>query len=318
MGTDCRAEVWGLQAPGDGPGFVTVTLAATQGPAPAPAVAATVVAYSNVASTSTDGACCANVTNDGTEMSTISKTIVASHRGDHLVDSVCVAWSGAEPGAATVDTASNPFLVARSVQRLVAPNLHALVATSLGANVDPPAMSGRSMRWLQSGSRFWALSGLILVATPTTALPDAAADGSASDAGAGDLGTAEDAALDAAGPAEEAGALPDGPVAEAGPDQGPPPDGNPGSGSDGGVDAGTAADAGDAALADAGQDGTSAGRRVRLAVGCACRMGAARRPGGLAVVLPVLLALRARRRFRSAGAPPGRGPRPWGWPARRR
>jgi hypothetical protein len=299
----CRTEIWGLADPAAGPGYVTLMVNTTSGAAPS--LAGSVITFANVASTSTDGPCCFNASNDGAGTTPATKTMFGTSRGDALVNSVCTAWSGAAPGTPAADPDGAPEMVPRSFQVMTTPNLQHFSGTSPGGDVERPATKYRHLRWVQSGTRAWALAGLELLATTTTTAAPYAGPPPPPDAGAPpprDAGAAPppDAAVlvppDARAPADAASA----------PDQmvfSPP---EPTVRLDGNLSALPGPDAGGSILPDPEDpdtgiegDTTSGPHAVDLQVGCACRMGATAPDGGaLCGALLIALALLRRRSVR--------------------
>jgi hypothetical protein len=281
----CRTELWGLADPTAGPGFVTVTVQPLSGSPPAPSLAGAIISFSNVASTSTNGPCCANASNSDTGTSTISKTMFETSRGDVLVNSVCTQWTGAAPGTPGPDPARDPEMVPRTFQTIGAANLQHFTGTSPGADVERPATSYRHLRWLQSGSRTWAIAGLAMHATAAIAVPPADAAPRTPDAPA-PAPDAAPSAPDAATPPPDAGTAPpdldpaDGQAAVPADGARPPPPIR-----DGEADPPAAPDA----------EASPVQRQVSFQVGCACQVGAPARGGGFAFAFLVLL-LRPRRR----------------------
>jgi hypothetical protein len=272
-GPGCRAEMWGLAGPAAGDGFATVVVSSFSA-APSPALGASLMEFGNVGDTSTDGPCCMFISNSGSADTTVTKTFDGTSRGDLLVDSLCITWSSADPGTPVPSLADNPVLVTRVVQSTR--NLYILAGTSPGAAVDPPMTSYRHMRYVEGGTRDWALTGVILqpAAAPVDAAPpDAPAPADAPrtpDAAPADpppdAPITPDAALDRAADVRPADAAPDP------------------------IDA-TGALSGDGALV----------RRRELRVGCACQLGA-RPPGPIPLLIPIGLALGIRGRSRAARA----------------
>jgi hypothetical protein len=309
MGADCRSELWGASIGVPGPGHVEITVSATGNPA-APGLAASVVAFSNVASTSLGGGpCCTNSSNSGTGNSTASKTMSGTNRGDALVNSVCTRWpDGAAPGMPTADPVGDPEMVPRTFLALPSRNMQHFAGTSPGADVDPPDTGPRSLRWLQSGVHAWALVGMMLFATDGQNPPRPDAGSSPTDAGAPldvsapldtsapvDMGQPVDRApspVDLGSPAGTGGAQP---VPDPGRDANPPDDNPPVNSTD--ADWPTPND-GPAAVdrrsddtvvpvPDAGSRATTVGA---WRVGCACDLGGGHAVGG-ALHLAVALAL---------------------------
>jgi MYXO-CTERM domain-containing protein len=278
----CRTELWGLADPAPGAGFVTVTVQPVSGSPPAPALAGAIISFSNVASTSTNGPCCVNATNSGDGNSTINKTMFETSRGDALVHSVCTQWSGGTaPGMPGPDPANDPEMVPRTFQMIGAASLQHFTGTSPGADVDRPATSYRHLRWLQSGSRTWAIAGLAMQATATIAVPPPDAAAPAPDAAP---------AVDAAPAAPDAATLP--------PDLGPTDVDPPGDPAIDPPDAATptVAPDGEADPQPAAPDAEIAPvqRQISLQVGCACDVGSAPAGGGLGLLLVLAPLLRRR------------------------
>jgi hypothetical protein len=278
-GFACRTELW--SGPVIAPttrGHVDVTIGALIGTPPAPNVAGTIASFNHVASTSLDGPCCSNAGNDGSGGSTISKTMNGSNRGDALFNTVCTSWTGAAPGMPTPDPVNDPEMVPRSF--VVVGSMQHFTGTSPGANVPPPATSNRTLRWLQSGSRVWALNGVILLANDAPNVPDAGVpvDAAAPDVGPAPLDTRPPNAPEAGQPdtaSAEVTPMPaDAPIAEVG--GGSRPDAAT-------TDAPTdARPPGSTPIPDAaspGSDGGSNLAQVAWRVGCACDLGPGRRDG---------------------------------------
>jgi hypothetical protein len=277
--TTCRSELWGLAEPVAGPGFATVTVRVSSAGSnpPTPSLAATLISFSNVASTEVNGPCCANAANSGVDSSTISKTMSNTSRGDALVNTVCTRWTGTPPGMPAPDPDNDPEMVPRTFQALSSQSMQHFTGTSPGADIERPGTSYRHLRWLQSGSRSWAIAGLVLHATTTAPqAPDAAGP------------TPPDAApapmLDAAPTLDSAPTLTDGATGStASPDATSP---GPMQRPDGG-----------AAPEPPALDALGAEQRqISLQVGCACGLG--RGPGGGGLGLLLLLPLLRRRRAR--------------------
>jgi hypothetical protein len=279
----CRTEIWGLPAPALGAGAVTVQIAAINGPAPATQIIATLIAYAHVAGSSVAGPCCSNVASDGTGSSTITKTLAGIEHGDFLVDSVCVTWplGATTPGLPDPDLAVNSELVSRNVTASASPNLFALVQTSGTSNIPAGTTSTKTLQWQQSGSREWALTGVVLLGQPAPPVdaappPDApppppeagVTDGSPSDGVTMPDASAEAGSSTADAASTEAGLSADAAAGEVLP-----------------FDAGARPDAAPAAGNDAPVEAEGHPIAVNLAVGCACRTGGGTRGGGLLVLL---------------------------------
>jgi hypothetical protein len=173
--------------------------------------------------------------------------------------------------------------------------------TSPGANVPPPATSNRTLRWLQSGSRVWALNGVILLANDAPNVPDAGVpvDAAAPDVGPAPLDTRPPNAPEAGQPdtaSAEVTPMPaDAPIAEVG--GGSRPDAAT-------TDAPTdARPPGSTPIPDAaspGSDGGSNLAQVAWRVGCACDLGQVGHPDSAPFIAGViaLLALLHRRASR--------------------
>jgi MYXO-CTERM domain-containing protein len=286
----CRAELWGLANPQPGLGSVTVTLIASAAPS---AVAGGLMAFSQVGATSTDGPCCAAVSNDGSGTSVISKTLVGTSRGDMLVDAVCSVWQGSDPGPAVPDLAENAGLVARMSEAVRASRFYGFAATSPGADRARPAIGSQSMRWLQGGSHDWSLTAVILQPLLPAIPPDAGAlpTRDARAPSADTLSLVGDTSSPDSAPALEADAAvtPRDAGAEA-PGPGPP---------DSAVQAvGPDAEGGGASLAEDGPVTAphETTREVQLSVGCACGVGQGAPGGGVLLVLAALALARVRAR----------------------
>jgi MYXO-CTERM domain-containing protein len=312
----CRAELWGLTRPARGPGFLTVTIAPNAGIQGTTSVTAAAIVYANVRATSVGGLCCAEVSNGGSGVTAVNKTIHDTSRGDMVVDSVCAAWIGAAPGAPYPDNALNPVLTARAVQSPPGSNLYGFAGTAVGADVELPATSYRHMRWLQSGSRDWIITGLILRPTDAALTADAGAP-PAPDAsprtdlsGPPDLGAPID--VGSVPPPPDAAAL----LADTATREGPPVTET----ADAGAVAPTPLDArGSLPLIDDPDGAAGSGvHHVDLQIGCGCRVGGSPAPGGLCLVVAGLAAAALRRRSllraarthaASAGSPLEKRPR---------
>jgi hypothetical protein len=292
-GFACRTELWsGPVIASSVRGHVDVTIGALTGTPPAPNVAGTIASFNHVASTSLDGPCCANAGNDGSGNSTISKTMNGSNRGDALFNTVCTSWTGAAPGMPTPDPVNDPEMVPRSF--VVVGSMQHFTGTSPGGDVAPPATSHRSLRWLQSGSRVWALNGVILLANDAPNVPDA---GVPVDAAAPDVGPAP---IDTRPPNPAEAGAPDTASAEVTPMPADAPITEVGGGSrpDAAItDAPAAADAGPPGptpISDAstpGSDGGSNLAQVAWRVGCACDVGQPGRADGAPFVAGIIAVL---------------------------
>jgi MYXO-CTERM domain-containing protein len=286
----CRTELWALAKPLAGEGFVTVTVKSATS-SPMPSLAGSILAFANVGSTSTNGPCCAGATNSGSGTSTINKTMLDTSRGDALVNAVCTSWNqGMVPGMPGPDPANDPEMVPRTLQSIS--NMQHFTGTSPGGDADAPATGYRHLRWLQTGSRSWAIAGLSLhAASATPPPPDAAA-------------SPPDSAIppsDAAAP-REAAATPADTAMPSAPDGGTPFPETPSS-ADAGSTARPDVKSGPPLLpspdVEAGPlhpepDADRGQRQVSLQVGCACRTGAPGGGGGLALALLALLLVRRR------------------------
>jgi MYXO-CTERM domain-containing protein len=206
-------------------------------------------------------------------------------RGDALVNSVCTQWTGAAPGTPGPDPARDPEMVPRTFQAIGAANLQHFTGTSPGADVDRPATSYRHLRWLQSGSRTWAIAGLAMHATAAIAVPPADAAPPALDAPA--------PAPDAAPPTPDA-ATPPSDAGTALPDLDSPADGQAAVPADGARPPPPSRDGEADPQAAPGAEAGPVQRQVSLQVGCACDVGAD--PAGGAVILLVSLVPLLRRR----------------------
>jgi hypothetical protein len=271
-GTGCRTEMWGVAAPAAGDGYAEVTISPVSFAPPVPALGASLIAYGNVGSISTDGPCCMFISNDGSQSSTITKTFDGNNRYDYLAASVCIAWGGSDPGTPVPDYAANPALVPRMVQSVRLPNLYVLAVNSAGAAVDPPLTSTRHMRWVEGGIRDWATTGIILQPAAFAAPPPDAAPPPV------DAPLPPDAQPLPADVAVDRPAPVDAPLrADTPPDQ-----------------------TSDAALFDSAPsvdpDAAVARRVSALRVGCACDVGARRRGSFLPILALLLLQRRRRRR----------------------
>jgi hypothetical protein len=169
----CRSELWGNRVVTGSSAYLEITTTGITGTPPTPVVAATAVSYRNVASATILPPCCIDSANDGGTNSTINKTMVGSSQGDMLFNSVCTSWGGATPGMPTADPARDPEMMPWSFQSTTGPNLQHFTGLSPGADVLRPAVGSRHLRWLQTGSRSWAITGIILLATDAPNPPDA-------------------------------------------------------------------------------------------------------------------------------------------------
>jgi hypothetical protein len=295
-GVPCRSEMWGAHVPSPASGYVVVTVEADEGSPPAPSLAGSLFAFSNVASTSIGGPCCADSSNAGSGTSTINKTMFGTSRGDTLVNSVCTAWTGTAPGRPTPDPDNDPEMVPLTFDTMTSPNLQHFAGRSPGADVARPATSSRHLRWLQSGSRVWAIVGLVLFATEaSTPPPDAGSPPPDSAVPESDAAPAVDSAVIVEDGPGETAALPDtaAPTADTAPPldtAAPPPDAAP------------LPDTAPPRVTDAGpipiSEADGGGPLVdRLRVGCACDVGTAGGGGGAPAVVILLLV----RLCRSAG-----------------
>jgi len=256
-----------------------------------------------VASTSTNGPCCANSANSNSGTTTITKTMFETSRGDALVNAVCTTWTGAAPGTPTNDPFGAPEMVPRTFQSLSNRNLQHFLATSPGADVLRPATSHRHLRWSQAGSRVWALVGLVLLATDGPApASDAGPPDTNPDMGTAPIDTGAPGPIDMTGPMDGGPPAPD----VGGGETAPVPEGDAGrdgtqTGGPGGNPDGAAPS--DGKLPDGAAPGTDAeGRTITsedLAwrVGCACDVGAGHN-GGVPAVVVLFLALLGRRAAR--------------------
>jgi hypothetical protein len=296
----CRTQVLGLAGPAAGPGFVTITVRPSAGTAPPPSLAGTLIAFGNVASTSTGGPCCMAAANDGQGTTTITKTMFDTSRGDALVNSVCTTWTGAAPGMPRPDPDGAPEMVARSFLVTATPRMQHFTGTSPGGEADRPATKYRHLRWAQSGDRVWALAGLMLFATDTLPPPP--------DASSPPPDATPPLPPDAAPTPPRDAAPPPADVTPPPIDVTAPPLPEPSIRLDGGLiaapepDAGTApepveegGDAGDPLPADATINGPY---EIDLRVGCACELSSPARAGGplSVLVIALTLLLRSRRR----------------------
>jgi hypothetical protein len=303
-GLSCRSELWaGTPVTGATSAHVDVKVRPIAGNPPAPSVSGTIVSFSNVASSSIGGPCCVDSANSGEGMSTISKTMTGTSRGDALFNSVCTKWpAGVAPTLPAPDPVNDPEMVPRSLLSTAGGMQH-FAGTSPGADVLRPAVSHRTLRWLQSGSRVWGLTGLMLLATDTPNVPDAGTPGPDMAPPLADAGPA--APPDTSPPADVAVPpdvarvdTPSSPV-DARPDSNtdtvisPPPDAL------GVSDA--ASPPPDARLpdADADADASASAGPFAWRVGCACELGSPRgAPAGAPAVILALLVLLALRRAR--------------------
>ena len=301
-GLSCRSELWGVAIPaGFTSAFINVTSKAIAGNAPTPTMIGSVVSFSNVASTSLAGPCCYNSGNSGDGVSTITKTMAGTSRGDALFNSVCTNWpTGATPGLPMPDPAVAPEMVRQAIVTTV--NYQHFIGVSPGADVLRPATSYRHLRWLQSGSRAWALVGIMLLATDTPNVPDAGVPGPDS---------APPPPVDAAGPVDTSSPASDVAPLDAGSTPGEVrPDGaGPGSVGDAPAAPGTGDAASrppDAGLPDVDAGASGAGP-INWRVGCACALGSTRGDAGGAATVVVLglllLALRRTGRTSSRTSP---------------
>jgi hypothetical protein len=299
-GLSCRSELWaGTPVTGATSAHVDVKVRPIAGNPPSPSVSGTIVSFSNVASSSIGGPCCVDSANSGEGMSTISKTMTGTSRGDALFNSVCTKWpAGVPPTLPTPDPVNDPEMVPRSLLSTVGVMQH-FTGTSPGADVLRPAVSHRTLRWLQSGSRVWGLTGLMLLATDAPNVPDAGPPGpdmapplpEAGPAGPPDTSRPADVARPPDAVRVDTPASPIDAQPDSSPDTviSPPPDAL------GVSDA--ASPPPDARLPNA--DASASAGPFAWRVGCACELGSPRGvPPGAPLVIVAALALLALRRAR--------------------